>query len=65
MFAGDAGIRKDQVMTLVAQLRAAARKRADYRRTLHELRGIPAHLSEDLGIFPGDAEVLARRAIYG
>ena len=52
-------------MTLLKTLRDAARKRAAYRRTLHELRGVPEHLAEDMGIYPGDAKRLAREAIYG
>ncbi|WP_210527725.1 hypothetical protein [Rubellimicrobium arenae] len=52
-------------MSLLTHLRSAMEKRAAYRRTLHELRGIPAHLADDLNIYPGDAERLARQAVYG
>ena len=52
-------------MSLISQLRAAARRRAAYRRTLFELRGVPEHLAEDLGIYPGEARRLAREAVYG
>ena len=52
-------------MTLFTTLRDAAQKRAAYRRTVFELRGIPAGLAEDLGIYPGDAKRLARDAVYG
>lgn len=52
-------------MTLFTHLRSAMEKRAAYRRTLHELRGIPAHLADDLNIHPGDAERLAHQAVYG
>ena len=52
-------------MSLITSLRAAASKRAAYRRTLFELRGIPASLAEDVAIFPGDARRLAREAVYG
>jgi uncharacterized protein YjiS (DUF1127 family) len=52
-------------MSLLQQLRTAARKRAAYRHTLYELQGVPSHLAEDLGIYPGDAKRLARQAIYG
>lgn len=51
-------------MSLLNQFRDAARKRSAYRRTVRELRGVPAHLAEDLGIYPGDEERLARSAIY-
>ena len=52
-------------MSLILQLRAAVERRAAYTRTLHELRGIPASLAEDIGIYPGDEKRLASRAIYG
>ena len=52
-------------MTLLTTLRDAASKRAAYRQTLSELRGVPEHLAEDLGIYPGDARRLAREAVYG
>ena len=60
-----AGPSKDHAMSLISQLRTAARKRAAYKRTIRELRGIPLHLTEDLGIYPGDERRLARQAIYG
>jgi uncharacterized protein YjiS (DUF1127 family) len=52
-------------MALIQRWRNSARRRADYRRTLRELRGIPPHLAEDLGIRPGDEAALARLAVYG
>lgn len=52
-------------MSLITSLRDAIQKRAAYRRTVHELRGIPAGLVEDTGIYPGDAKRLARLAVYG
>lgn len=52
-------------MSFIDRFRDAAQKRTAYRRTLHELRGLPSHLSEDLGIYPGDAKRLARQAVYG
>ena len=50
-------------MTLLTNLRDAAQKRVDYRRTLNELRGVPEHLAEDLGIYPGEARRLARETV--
>ncbi|TNC71410.1 hypothetical protein [Rubellimicrobium roseum] len=52
-------------MSLITHLRSAMGKRAAYRRTLQELRGIPAHLADDLNIQPGDVERLAHQAVYG
>ena len=39
--------------------------RRDYHRTLRELRRLPLDVALDLDIYPGDAEKLARRAVYG
>ena len=52
-------------MTLLSNLRHAAERHAAYRRTIHALRGVPDHLAEDLGIYPGEAKRLAREAVYG
>jgi uncharacterized protein YjiS (DUF1127 family) len=41
------------------------RKRADYRRTFAALRNLPTDVALDLDIYPGDAERIARRAVYG
>lgn len=46
-------------------LKTAARKRAAYNRTVREIESLPANVAHDLGIFPGDARSLARRAVYG
>lgn len=52
-------------MSMLINLREAAQKRAAYRRTLYELRGVPTYLAEDIGIYPGDARRVAREAVYG
>ncbi|MEO0917637.1 MAG: hypothetical protein AAFY31_11760 [Pseudomonadota bacterium] len=41
------------------------RKRQAYYRTVNELRKLPTDVALDLDIYPGDAERLARRAVYG
>lgn len=41
------------------------KKRATYHRTVRELRSLPLDTALDLDIFPGDAEKIARRAVYG
>jgi uncharacterized protein YjiS (DUF1127 family) len=52
--------------TILAQIRDAARKRALYNATVAELSTLPVELAiEDLGIWPGDARRIARRAVYG
>ena len=52
-------------MTLLHRIRTAAARRAAYHRTLHELSRLSPALAEDLGILPGEAGELARRAVYG
>ena len=52
-------------MTLFTDYRSAARKRAAYRRTVAELRAMPLDVALDLGLFREDAEMNARRAVYG
>jgi uncharacterized protein YjiS (DUF1127 family) len=52
-------------MSFIAQIRHAAVKRAAYRRTVEELRTIPRHLADDVGIHPGDIERVAREVVYG
>ena len=51
--------------SLIAQLREAAEKRALYRRTRDEIASMPRRVALDLGIFPEDAEKIARRAVWG
>ena len=51
--------------SLIAQLRAAAEKQALYRRTRDEIAGMPRRVALDLGIFPEDAERIARKAVWG
>jgi hypothetical protein len=41
------------------------KKRRAYNRTIQELRRLPLDVALDLDIYPGDAEKLARRAVYG
>ncbi len=41
------------------------KKRRAYNRTINELRRLPLDVALDLDIYPGDAEKIARRAVYG
>ncbi len=41
------------------------KKRAQYAQTVRALRNLPVDTALDLDIYPGDAERLARRAVYG
>jgi hypothetical protein len=51
-------------MSLLQQLRTAARKRAAYRRTLYELQGVPATWPRTWASTRRRAR-LARTAVYG
>lgn len=52
--------------SIFTQIRTAAAKRAAYNRTVSELSSMPTELAiEDLGLFPGDAHKIARKAVYG
>ena len=41
------------------------RKRVVYTNTVRELRNLPTDIALDLDIYPGDAERIAYRAVYG
>lgn len=51
--------------TLISRIQDRLRKRAAYRRTVSELRKMPINTALDLDLYPGDAEKIAARAIYG
>jgi hypothetical protein len=50
---------------LVTRIRQIAEKRARYQRTVAELKALPLDVALDLDIYPGDAERIARDAVYG
>ena len=50
------------LMTRIAEI---AEKRARYRRTVAELKSMPLDVALDLDIHRGDAERIARAAVYG
>ena len=51
--------------TIIDRVAFRLKKRADYRRTVAALRSMPVDVALDLDIFPGDAERIAARAVYG
>ncbi len=53
------------MLTVYEMLRTSARTYAAYRRTRHEIANLPLDVALDLGIYPGDAEQIARDAVYG
>jgi len=50
---------------LIQTLKTAAEKRARYLRTRDEIARMPLAIALDLDIYPGDAERIARKAVYG
>ncbi len=50
---------------LFSRLSSAARKRAEFRRTYAELARLPLDVALDLDLYRGDADRIARRAVYG
>lgn len=51
--------------TMMTRLREASRKRRLYRTTRNEIARMPRDVALDLDIFPEDADLIARRAVYG
>lgn len=52
--------------SIFANIRKAAAQRAAYNRTVAELSAMPVERAvEDLGIFPGDAQKIAYKTVYG
>jgi hypothetical protein len=50
---------------VIDMLRTAAKKHALYRQTRDEIARMPLDVALDLDIYPGDAERIAREAVYG
>ncbi|MDZ7906804.1 MAG: hypothetical protein U5N10_00160 [Gemmobacter sp.] len=53
------------MLDLIERLQSAARNHARYRQTRDEIARLPMDIALDLNIYPGDAERLAREAVYG
>lgn len=50
----------------IQSLRIALDRHARYVRTRREIEALPTEFAvEDLGIYPGDADRIAREAVYG
>ena len=54
-----------KMKNLFAKLRAESKKRALYRVTLDEITRMPLAMALDLGIYTGDADKIARKAVWG
>lgn len=53
------------MLTLIARLKANAETYARYRETRDEIARLPLDVALDLDIYPGDADRIAREAVYG
>jgi uncharacterized protein YjiS (DUF1127 family) len=57
--------RKMMMISVYEMLKTAAANYALYRQTRDEIANLPSDIALDLGIFPGDADRIAREAVYG
>ena len=57
--------RKRKMTKVFVMLKDAARNYAMYRTTRDEIANMPLDVALDLGIYRGDAERIAREAVYG
>lgn len=55
----------EKMFTVYELLKTAAVNHARYRATRNEIANLPADIALDIGIFPADAERIAREAVYG
>ena len=53
------------MLTVFDMLKTAAVNYARYRTTRDEITNLPADIALDIGVFPADAERIAREAVYG
>lgn len=53
------------MQSFIAKVRDEAAKRALYRKTRDEIANLPRSMALDLGIFPEDADRIAREAVWG
>ena len=53
------------MLTVIEKLMAAALNQARYRQTRDEIARMPLDIALDLGIYPGDAHQIARKAVWG
>jgi uncharacterized protein YjiS (DUF1127 family) len=53
------------MISVFEMLKTTAVNYALYRQTRNEIANLPADIALDLGIYRGDAERIAREAVYG
>jgi hypothetical protein len=52
-------------MSMLNTMRGAIEKRLAYVRTRNAIQNMPLDIALDLDIYQGDADLIARRAVYG
>lgn len=57
--------KETMMINVIDMLKEAARNYALYRTTRDEIANMPLDVALDLGIYRGDAERIAREAVYG
>jgi uncharacterized protein YjiS (DUF1127 family) len=57
--------RNEMMISVYGTIREAARTYALYRKTRNEIANMPIDVALDLNIYRGDAENIAREAVYG
>lgn len=50
--------------TLIKRIKTALQNHARYIATRNEIARLPMDVALDIGIFPGDADKIARKAVY-
>lgn len=50
---------------MIEELKTRLRQHAAYVRTRNEIARLPLDVALDLDLYPGDADRIARRAVYG
>jgi hypothetical protein len=53
------------MITMIKHLKTASRAYARYLETRDEIARMPLDVALDLNIYPGDADRIAREAVYG
>ncbi|MFN7225499.1 MAG: hypothetical protein ACK4MS_15930 [Paracoccaceae bacterium] len=53
------------MISAIEKIREAASTYARYRKTRDEIANMPLDVAFDLDIYPGDADRIARNAVYG
>ena len=55
---------ENTMMTFINRIKTALQNHARYIATRNEIARLPMDVALDIGIFPGDADKIARKAVY-